>query len=83
MNKPIEVNEYGVVGVLIASGLSPSESKIQNGRVVFVFPNERGQASKALQDHITGKLVLPTREVVSSILAVKSEIFAARRGESR
>ena len=74
----LRLTEFLTAGVVRAAGGTLLRVDDDGRRGTFVFADADGQASDILARHRAGNLTLPTRAVVDSILAVKSELFAVR-----
>jgi len=62
---------------LLAAGFNLLKLEPGNGKfVTFVFSDPKGNAEKTIADHWQRNLVLPTKDVISAIVELKTRIYS-------
>ena len=74
----VRITEYCSAAALMAAGARLVKAEGGGRRVVLVYDDSDGEASRLLQAHRTGSLSLPTLQFAHALSEVKNQIFAQR-----
>jgi len=81
MMKTLLVTEYLTASAMLAAGarfLRADPPKGARGKCALIFEDESGEASRLLESHQRGTLLVSTREFAAAIGMMKSTLFQAR-----
>ena len=72
-----ESKDFYICSCLLAAGFNLLKLEPANGKfVTFVFSDPQNSAEKTIADHWQRNLVLPTKDIISAIVELKTRIYS-------